>query len=264
MKYLKIFEEFNDEFPDVFNGTLKRGVKIDKDEYIDDPKSRKVRIGDCDEDHYREFLENYSKLGIPNPTKSVHMYFRGELNDKYGNQYNIIPKKDAVFGFCKHIDSGNGTLGNTYFGVNFIVNKYMNKNIDIFDDYFTDYYEDEKKYLEEVTEYQKKLIDLGLVGVLTYDELVKMSKEEGETLQVWTESPCLHKKIIDAKEPKEPKPYKSEPVLTDDDFKELGIDNKGRSEFYKQYGNEINNSNMAVGRRRRVALDILKKWAPTQ
>ena len=83
MKYLKIFEEFNDEFPDVFNGTLKRGVKIDKDEYIDDPKSRKVRIGDCDEDHYREFLENYSKLGIPNPTKSVHMYFRGELNDKY-------------------------------------------------------------------------------------------------------------------------------------------------------------------------------------
>jgi hypothetical protein len=91
-----------------------------------------------------------------------------------------------------------------------------------------------------------------------------MSKEEGETLQVWTESPCLHKKIIDAKEPKEPKPYKSEPVLTDDDFKELGIDNKGRSEFYKQYGNEINNSNMVVGRRRRVALDILKKWTPTQ
>jgi len=89
-----------------------------------------------------------------------------------------------------------------------------------------------------------------------------MSKEEGETLQVWTESPCLHKKIL--KPLKEPKPYKSEPVLTDDDFKELGIDNNGRSEFYRQYGKEINNSNMAVGRRRKIALDLLKKWILNQ
>ena len=39
MKYLKIFEEFNNEFPDVFNGTLIRGVKVDKDEYIDDTQT---------------------------------------------------------------------------------------------------------------------------------------------------------------------------------------------------------------------------------
>ena len=63
------------------------------------------------------------------------------------------------------------------------------------EDYLNDY-EDKNKYLEEITEYQKKLIDLDLVGILTYDELIKMSKEEGETLQVWTESPCLHKKVI--------------------------------------------------------------------
>lgn len=265
MKYLKIFEDFNNEFPDVFNGTLKRGVNIDKDEYIDDPKLRKVRIGDSDEEHYREFLKNYSKLSIPDPSKSVHMYFRANIKDNessYGNLYNIIPKKDAIFGFCKHLKYGNGTLGNTYFGVNRIAKEYFNEDIDIFDDYFTDYYEDESKYLEEVTEYQKKIIDIGLVGVLTYDELIKMSKEEGETLQVWTESPCLHKKIL--KPLKEPKPYKSEPVLTDDDFKELGIDNKGRSEFYKQHGKEINNSNMAVGRRRKIALDLLKKWISIQ
>jgi hypothetical protein len=29
MKYLKIFEEFNNEFPDVFNGTLKRRIALD-------------------------------------------------------------------------------------------------------------------------------------------------------------------------------------------------------------------------------------------
>ena len=56
-------------------------------------------------------------------------------NDKYGNQYDIIPKKDAVFGFCKHLKYGNGTLGNTYFGVNRIVKEYFNEDIDIFDDY---------------------------------------------------------------------------------------------------------------------------------
>jgi hypothetical protein len=87
-----------------------------------------------------------------------------------------------------------------------------------------------------------------------------MSKEEGETLQVWTESPCHHKKHIKVKDPKES--YKSEPILTDDDFIELGIDNNGRSEFYKQYGKEINRTDLIIplGRRRRLALDLLKKW----
>ena len=33
MKYLKLFEEFTDSFPDVFNKSLVRGVKVDKDEY---------------------------------------------------------------------------------------------------------------------------------------------------------------------------------------------------------------------------------------
>ena len=46
MKYLKLFEEFTDKFPDVFNNSLLRGVNIDKDEYIDDPKSRADRIVD--------------------------------------------------------------------------------------------------------------------------------------------------------------------------------------------------------------------------
>ena len=31
MKHLKLFEEFNDKFPDVFNNSLLRGVNIDKD-----------------------------------------------------------------------------------------------------------------------------------------------------------------------------------------------------------------------------------------
>jgi hypothetical protein len=107
------------------------------------------------------------------------------------------------------------------------------------------------------------LIDGGVVGTLTYDELLKMSKEEGETLQVWTESPCHHKKHIKSIEPK---PHKSEPILTDDDFIELGIDSSGRNEFYKQYGKEINRTDLVIpiGRRRRLALDLLKKWSDNE
>ena len=59
-------------------------------------------------------------------------------------------------------------------------------------------------------------------GKLTYDELLKMSKEEGKPLQVWTESPCLHKRV--QKEVKDPKPYKNDPVLTKSDFEEDDYD----------------------------------------
>ena len=126
--------------------------------------------------------------------------------------------------------------------------------------------EDKDGFMKAITEYQQMLIDGGVVGTLTYDELLKMSKEEGETLQVWTESPCHHKKHIKSIEPKEPKPYKSEPILTDDDFIELGIDSNGRSDFFKKHGKEIDRTDITIpiGRRRRIALDLLKKWSDNE
>jgi hypothetical protein len=261
MKYLKIFEEFNDEFPDLFNGTLVRGVKIDKDEYIDDPKLRAVHTGDSIDEDYIEFMNNYSKFGIPNPRKSIHIYFRPSPNtsiDWYGTAFNIIPQEGAIFGFNKELR--NGGLGSTWFFAERTVKDFLGKEFKE----FPNYYENKDLFIKSITEYQQMLIDGGVVGKLTYDELLKMSREEGETLQVWTEFPCLHKKII--KEPKKPKPYKSEPILTDDDFNELGIDGRGRNEFYRQYGKEINRTDIIIptGRKRRIALDLLKKWTSNQ
>ena len=41
MKHIRLFEKFyEDEFPDIFGNSLLRGVKVDKEEYIDDPKLR--------------------------------------------------------------------------------------------------------------------------------------------------------------------------------------------------------------------------------
>jgi hypothetical protein len=261
MKYLKIFEDFNnDEFPDVFNGTLIRGVKIDKDEYIDDPKLRKVSSGSSGDEDYIEFINNYSNLGIPHPLKSIHMYFRPDTDistDYYGTAYDISPQKDAIFGFNKELR--NGGLGSTWWFAERTAKDFLGKTIEE----FPDYYEDKDEFMEAITEYQKMLIDGGVIGTLTYDELLKMSKEEGETLQVWTESPCYHKKHIKSKEPK---PYKRESILTDNDFIELGIDNNGRSEFYKQHGKEINriDINIPIARRRMSALNLLKKWSENE
>jgi hypothetical protein len=150
------------------------------------------------------------------------MFFRSTDNnyDKFGTAFEIIPQEGARFGFTKQIDSGG--LGQLFF-----------KNWD---------------YLP-IVEYQQQLIDSGMVGSLSYEELIQMSKESGDTLHVWTESPCLHKKIK-----KETKAYKSEPLLKDEDFTERGMDNQKRSSFYKEHGREVKDLP------REEALKILDKW----
>ena len=184
MKYLKLFENFQSNFPDVFNKTLIRGSRVDKDEFIDDPSQRTIHLGDAAHNKdYRKFMTSFTNYGIPDPTKSVHMFFRpkSKENDKYGSAFEIMPQEGAKFGFTKKITGGG--LGQLFF-----------KNWDEL----------------PIVEYQQQLIDSGMVGYLSYEELIKMSKEEGDTLHVWTESPCLHKKIK-----KETKAYKSEPLLKD-------------------------------------------------
>jgi hypothetical protein len=225
MLYLKLFESFTEDFPNVFNGKLVRGSRMDSDEFVDDPSKRKVHLGDAAHNKdYRQFMTNWSKYGIPDPTKSIHMFFRpkGNNTDMYGPTYEIIPQKGAKFGFTKKITGGG--LGSLFF--------------DNWDDIPLD-------------EYQQSLIDDGMVGFMTYDEIVEASNVDGVTLHVWTESPCLHKRI---KVFKEPKSYKKEDTLTDEDFSERGLDNSQRSQFYKEFGRIIRDLS------RVEALRELDKW----
>ena len=270
MKYLKLFEEFTDNFPDVFNNSLLRGVKIDKDEYIDDPKSRKVSIGDSENEDYREFLSNYSKLGIPDPVKSIHMYFKPgssqrEMINYYGKAFNVIPQEGATFGFNKELR--NGGLGSTWWFVERTAKDFLSK--DVASKYsngyeFPHYDESKDLFIESITKYQKDLIEGGVVGKLTYDELMKMSKEEGEPLQVWTESPCLLRRVEKFK--KEPKPYKNEPVLTKSDFEEIGVDSEQIPQFYQSdFGKKMGRfkETASYDLRREEALKLLRSWKET-
>lgn len=229
MKYLKLFENFQSNFPDVFNKTLVRGSRVDKDEFIDDPSQRTIHLGDAAHNKdYRRFMTSFTNYGIPDPTKSVHMFFRpkSKENDKYGSAFEIMPQEGAKFGFTKKITGGG--LGSLFF--------------DNWDDI-------------PIDEYQKSLVDSGMVGYLSYEELIQMSKEEGVTLHVWTESPCLHKRII-----KEPKAYKSESLLKDEDFTDRGMDNQMRASFYKEYGREVRDLPNYAKYPRREALRILDDW----
>jgi hypothetical protein len=219
MKYLKLFENFIDEnstekyYPNVFNNQLVRGLKIDENDFIDDPSKRVVHLGDAHYDEgYREYMSNWAKFGIPDPTKSVHMFFRTKKDDatRFGKIYNIKPRIGSMFGYTKQIT--NGGLGHLYW--------IRPNNIDL-------------------DEYQTSLIKDGTVGKVGYDELVKMAQEDVDTLHVWTESPCLHTKIVKAAKEGA---HKTEKLVTVDDLKNLGVDNPGKimGDFFKRYANEMN------------------------
>lgn len=231
MRYLKLFENFNEEqFPDVFGDSLIRGVKIDKEEYIDDPKLRKVSTGSSLEEDYVDFLKNYKRVGLQDPTQSVHFILdpNGEnkkMLDWYGKAYKVIPEKNAKFSF--NIELKNGGLGSTYWFKSRVLREFTDLNDEDFN------HDWEKSYdldINGTTLYQKFLIKNGVVGNLTYDELLELSKSGSRTIQIWTESPVLHKRII--KEPKNPRPYKNIPLLNKEDFEVLSISSEKIGQFY--------------------------------
>jgi hypothetical protein len=220
-KYIQNFNE-HQENPYPFNVSgapnLVRGVRIDKLEYVDDPKLRKISTGESKEIRYVSFLKNYKKLGIQDPTKSIHCILnpkqkkKEEIEHSYGNIYRVFTTKDTTFSFCTHLR--NGGLGSTFwFPERFDVKSdsisrelfydLYGKNIDEFSFYpeygtisrelFYDLYDKNiDKFFEIITDYQKKLIEKGVVGNITYNELLELP--EDLTLQLWTESPVLHKR----------------------------------------------------------------------
>jgi hypothetical protein len=259
MKYIKLFENFDTNFPDVFGDSLLRGVKIDKEEYIDDPKSRRVSTGASIDEEYVNFLKNYKNVGLQDPTQSVHFYLNPTKNQIdnlgwYGNSYKVIPESGAKFSF--NIELRNGGLGSTYFFIERTLKDFTDlgdKDLDPnwleIDGYsLMQKSESDKNILNN---YQKFLIKNGVVGNLTWEELLELSKSGSKPMQIWTENPVLHKKII--KEPRTPRPYMNEPVLSREDFIKRGISPERIAEFWKSdIGQMVRKDNL--GR-----IDALKK-----
>ena len=90
-----------------------------------------------------------------------------------------------------------------------------------------------------------------------------MSKEEGEPLQVWTESPCLLRRV--KKVEKETKPHKNEPLLTKSDFENIGVTSEQIPQFYQSdLGKKIGRfKETSYDLRREEALKLLRSWKET-
>lgn len=187
------YESFNNkiQYPDNFNSLLIRYTNNTPDEYIDVPSERMISISARENNIYMEYLNNWGKY-IQNPLKSVHMYVTNKINNdsNFGKNINrVLPKMDSKFGYCKYID-GHG-IGDTYWKSNEISKKYFNDNT-----FYLPYESDNKNFKELCTEWQQKLIDNKIVGEYTYDELITICKNfDGTPFFIWTESPCLIKKI---------------------------------------------------------------------
>lgn len=187
------YESFNNkiEYPNNFNSLLIRYTNNTPDEYIDDPSNRKIRPGDSYDKEYLEFLNSWGKF-IQNPSKSIHMYVTDKINNdsNFGKNINcVLPKIDSKFGYCKYID-GHG-IGDTYWKSNEISKKYFNDNT-----FYLPYESDNKNFKELCNEWQQKLIDNNIVGEYTYSELIDICNNfDGTPFFIWTEFPCLIKKI---------------------------------------------------------------------
>lgn len=223
MKHLLLFEQV-EKFPDNFGNSLLRGSKVDKNQYIDNPKERSVNIGSPQFSDYFYFNENYSKLGLQNPNSGCHFYLNPNeslIDDlKYrGFAFRLLPEIDSKFSFSKFTQRFG--LGITWSDIpKCLEDLYI---ID-FDDYGEDDFEifindgaeehfknpkkdikdllkikeiwlkDKKRFYDLITDYQKMLISKKMVGNFSYEQLLE-AKEKGEILQIWTESLVLHKRL---------------------------------------------------------------------
>lgn len=267
MKYLKLFENFQN-FPDVFGESLMRGVRVDREEYIDDPKLRKVSTGSSNDEQYVNFLKNYKNVGLQDPTQSVHFYLdptKSQISNlgSYGKSYRVIPEKGAKFSF--NIELRNGGLGSTYFFIERTLKDFTDLDDKDFNSDWMEIYDGSELNIDQLNDYQNFLIKNKVVGNLTYDELLELSKNGSQPMQIWTESKVLHKKHVNLKSPR---PYKNKPLLNKEDFEKLGIKPSDIHLFYKsdmgksirRFQDKLIDFPSRFDLFREDSLELLKKW----
>ena len=89
-------------------------------------------------------------------------------------------------------------MGSTWWFVERTIEEFLDIDNPLWSGYwdFPDMEENKSDFLKEISNYQNLLIKGGVVGNLTYDELLDLSKKGESNLQIWTESSVLHKHII--------------------------------------------------------------------
>ena len=246
MKYLKsykIFESWIDE-PKFFRFSKEEMVE---GEFI--PGKRTMWGSD-------DFNNCLMKLGFPDKKQCIHFMdstaFNPEYKGVYGKytyQITVDDKSNLGWSFVVPINEWFYKGNPLYYALrhgNRLVNSIMETP-----------YKD-LKYYEELDEITKYLIDFEVIGTGTIEDLKKSPHYGKESLFLWTNDKVIVTKYEIKKEPKVGT-YKTERVLTTDDFIERGVSPQNIGKFYQS---ELGKS--VKGLSRQEALEVLDKWIVTQ
>jgi len=260
MKYLKLFEVFNSEVK--FYRFNKFDILSDVEEMKLTPKQRKM-VGP---ENVNDILV---KNGFPDKQQCVHfmdqLAFRPDWKYLYGD-----------FIYEIEIDDMSKLGWSFLFPVNDWFYKgnpfYHERNNPAIQDLLNSEYgnlEFSNGKLDEMTQY---LLQYEVIGTGTLEDL-KSSKFFGkQKLFVWTTDDVMVKKWNEPeKMAKDPNPYKSEPLLTSDDFLQRGVNKEQIGQFYQsEMGKRLKTIQPAgiikparFELKRQEAISLLDEWIKT-
>ena len=266
MKYLKsykIFEAYVDE------PSFTRFSRIDYlngQEEVEFQPSKRTMIGP------EEFNDVLVKLGFPDKRNCVHFMDEVAFNPNsyalYGDKiYDIKIDDQSKLGwtFFLPINDWFFSSGLHYkIKTNQEIRKLINPKIFEIRPKNNLYTTESPEFIEELA---NLLINDELIGCGNLSDLMKSRFWGKYPLFAWTnDKVIISKKYIAPKPPKDPKAYKSEPVLTADDFANLGIERSKIGQFYgSEQGQKIKRmkDTAPFDLRREEALKLLKSWSET-
>jgi len=201
-----------------------------------------------------QFNQSLVKLGFPDKNKCIHfmdsLAFSPEYKGLYGNYiYQIQVDDNSNLGWCYVFPVNDWFYkGNPF--------QYaLRNNNELVNSIIKTPYNDLSGHGGDENEMAKYLLQFGIIGCGTIDDLKNSPHYGKEKLFVWTNDKVI---ISNYQAPiKEPKigTYKTERLLTTDDFTTRGISAKEIGSFYQS---ELGKS--VKGKTREEALNLLDQW----
>lgn len=254
MRYIKLFEAFQSEVK--FYRFNREDLLNGQEEGIYTPNKR-IIWGD---QSYNQMLVN---LGFPDREKCIHFMDNKAFSESssfksiYGEWvYEVEVDDESILGwtFCLVINDWYYDYYKNKLGDNSIVKSVRDYAASLGD---IDY--------EEANDLRiKYLIDKGIIGYGTLEDLKKSPFFGKENLFAWTCDPVKIKTISSPqKVVKEPKAYKSQPLLTPEDFtskEEMGNFYKTNGSTLKRLKDVMDAKQLDHSKVREEALSVLNKW----
>jgi hypothetical protein len=275
MKYLKTYKLFEALVEDVAFIRMSHVDMLDgKEEGWYSPGNRRM-IGP---DSFNDCLV---KAGFPDKQKCVHFMSESSYDPGYGNVYGknifqVIVDDKSKLGWCFVTPINNWFYKGHHIlnalGKNELVDEIMkspfadiNTNPDSYDD-DGELDSDDSEFQQRLDEALKYMLDFGVIGTGTIDDLKKSPHYGKYNLYVWTNDKVYIKKyVIKTKEKEvESKPYKKQILVTKDDFDSLGVDKDKIGIFYNSpEGRKMLKikEDLPYNMKREEALRLLKIWS---